>query len=360
MSTTPRVIAFYLPQFHPTPENDAWWGEGFTEWRNVVQARPLFPGHYQPKLPGALGFYDLRLPEVRQAQADMASAYGISAFCYYHYWFNGRQPLSRPFDEVLQSGSPDFPFVLCWANENWTRAWDGRSGVVLLEQHYSADDDRAHARWLVRAFSDERYLRVDGKAVFLIYRASLLPDPKSTVDIVREEAERAGVGEVLVCRVESFPEERGDPSAIGFDAAVDFQPDWDIIGSSLRRRRPWEWARRLRLSNTAYADHLVYRYRDVVDRVLAREPVPYRRFGCVTPRWDNTARRRDGGGVFHDSSPAEYERWLRHVLDTAAGAGDPLVFVNAWNEWAEGAYLEPDLRTGRSYLEATRRAVTGS
>src|SRR4029077_7166935 len=198
-----KLIAFYLPQYHPIPENDDWWGKGFTEWTNVTKARPWFRGHYQPHLPADLGFYDLRLPETREAQANLARQYGIHGFCYYHYWFNGRRLLERPFNEVLASGSPDFPFCLCWANENWTRAWDGLEREVLIQQHYDSNDDLAHIRWLANAFRDPRYIRVHGKPLFLVYRVASLPDPMQTVSIWREEARRLGIGELFLCAVES-------------------------------------------------------------------------------------------------------------------------------------------------------------
>lgn len=354
--TRPQLLAFYLPQFHPIPENDAWWGRGFTEWTNVVAARPLFPGHHQPHLPADLGFYDLRLPEARQAQADLAREYGVSAFCYYHYWFNGRRLLGRPIDEVLASGRPDFPFLMCWANEPWTRAWDGLNEQVLMPQAYSEEDDRRHARWLATAFRDERYFRVDGKPLFLVYRASQLPDASRTASIWREEAERLGVGEIYLCRVESFVDERSDPASIGFDAAVEFQPDWANLGPPRPSSRGVREALRSRRSPSALR---VYGYADVVDRMIARPDQDYRRFACVTPSWDNTARQGHGGVVLHGSEPGQYERWLRDAVarSAASGSGDRIVFVNAWNEWAEGSHLEPDRHHGLGFLEATQRVV---
>ncbi len=201
-----RLLAFYLPQFHPIPENDEWWGRGFTEWTNVTRARPLFPGHYQPQLPADLGFYDLRLPESRLAQAELARAHGIGAFCYYHYWFNGRRILQRPFDEMLSSGQPDFPFCLCWANENWTRAWDGMEREVLLGQRYSAEDDLDHIRWLCNAFADPRYLRINGRPLFLVYRIEDLPDPAATAERWRAEARALGIGELYPGRSGKTPD----------------------------------------------------------------------------------------------------------------------------------------------------------
>jgi lipopolysaccharide biosynthesis protein len=351
-------VASYLPQFHPIPENDEWWGRGFTEWRNVAQGRPQFRGHRQPHLPADLGFYDLRVPEVREAQATLARDHGIAAFCYYHYWFEGRRLLERPFDEVLASGRPELPFCLCWANEPWTRAWDGRASSVLVEQTYSDADDREHARWLVRGFADERYLRVDGKPVFLVYRAGRLPDPKRTTDRLRAEAARAGLGELLLCRVESFRDEHGDPAAFGFDASVEHQPDWTDLGAPRRRTLGWRIAARAGASSRAFTRHRVYDYGEVAEH-MARRPQPrYRCFPGLTPSWDNTPRRPRDGVVLHGSTPAAYGRWLDACLHRAAADPDPLVFVNAWNEWGEGNHLEPDDRWGRGYLEATRDAVT--
>ncbi|MBA2269485.1 MAG: glycoside hydrolase family 99-like domain-containing protein [Chthoniobacterales bacterium] len=346
MSRPPRAIAFYLPQFHPIPENDEWWGKGFTEWTNVAKTRPIYPGHYQPHLPNELGFYDLRLPEARDAQADLARDHGIHGFCYYHYWFNGRRVLERPFNEVLASGRPDFPFCLCWANENWTRAWDGREHDVLLAQHYSEADDREHIRWLCRAFADPRYIRIKGKPLFLVYRTTALPDPRRTTDIWREEARRLGIGELFLGRVESnFPGERGDPRPLGFDAAVGFEPD-ALTLLKLRPQTPGEG--------------MWFPYSEMVDVLIARPAVVYPRFGGVSPGWDNTPRRGEGGAGIRDSTPAEYGRWLRHEVAAAASAVKPageFIFINAWNEWGEGCHLEPDQRWGRAYLEATARAL---
>ena len=354
-----RLIAFYLPQYHPIPENDAWWGRGFTEWTNVVKARPLFPSHYQPQLPADLGFYDLRLPEARQAQADLAREYGIHGFCYYHYWFHGRRLLQRPFDEVLRSGAPDLPFCLCWANEAWTSSWDGRHGQVLVEQRYDEQDDLEHMRWLAEVFRDPRYIRVGDRPLFLVYRAGRLPDPRRTTEIWRAEARRLGIGELYLCRVESIGGESGDPAAIGFDAAVEFQPDWHNLGQPLRRgplrRALWKAG----LSRSAFQLHRVYDYAAVVERMLRRPDPPYKRFPCVTPGWDNTPRRAADAAIFTNATPEIYERWLAAVVERFQphDPNENLIFVNAWNEWAEGNHLEPCQRWGRGFLEATRRAL---
>ena len=339
-----RLIAFYLPQFHPVPENDLWWGKGFTEWTNVATARPLFPWHEQPFLPGELGFYDLRLPEIREAQSDLARAHGIDAFCYYHYWFGGRLLLERPFEEVLESGKPNFPFCLCWANENWTRAWDGLEHDVLIRQEHSDEDDRNHLRWFTRAFKDPRYVRVHGRPLLLVYRTSLLPDPSKTTAIWREEARALGIEEPLLCCVESLRDDRTEPRRIGFDAAVEFQPDWLNVGAPAFETEQ---------------GNRVFDYNTFVERQLRKERPGYQRFPCVTPNWDNTARRQKDAFVMRGSTPELYERWLRRVIEEHADV-DPeenLIFLNSWNEWGEGAHLEPSQRWGRAYLEATRRAL---
>ena len=246
-----RLIAFYLPQFHPIPENDQWWGKGFTEWTNVTKARPLFPGHYQPHLPSDLGFYDLRLPEVREAQAAIARQHGIHGFCYYHYWFNGRRMLEQPFNDVLALGQPDFPFCLCWANENWTRNWDGGHREMLVPQSYSAADDHRHIDWLLRAFEDPRYIQIDDRPLMVIYRPRQLPNIHQTLDIWREAAVKRGFKGLYICRVENFADERGDPTRLGFDASIEFQPDGLALGKPLNTKAKRSWFGRARPANQA-------------------------------------------------------------------------------------------------------------
>ena len=342
----PRLISFFLPQYHPIPENDAWWGKGFTEWTNVGRAKPLFPGHNQPRVPADLGYYDLRLPETRAAQAALAREHGIHGFCYYHYWFNGRRLLERPFNEVLNSGSPDFPFCLCWANENWTRAWDGLEREVLIQQHYNSDDDLAHIRWLANAFRDPRYIRVYGKPLFLVYRVASLPDPMQTVSIWREEARRLGIGELFLCAVESRVggSQSVNPSRIGFDAAVEFQPDGLFFPKPVKTLNDYGG---------------IFDYRAVVSHMLQKPEADYLRFPCLAPGWDNSARRKENPTIITGSTPELYGQWLDGILRRRSQAQpeENIVFINAWNEWGEGAYLEPDLLSGRAYLEMTKQVL---
>lgn len=352
-----RSIALYLPQFHPIAENDAWWGKGFTEWTNVTKARPVVPGHYQPHLPADLGFYDLRVPEVREMQAALAAKFGISGFCYYHYWFNGRQVLERPVAEILASGRPDFPFCLCWANENWTRAWDGRSREVLLAQNYSAEDDARHITHLLKYFEDKRYIRVDGRPLFLVYRTELIPDPRRTAEIWRQAALRSGLGEIFLARVESF--EAGiDPGSIGFDAAVEFAPDWRRSRHIIFSR----WQRLLSLIGVVHSGYFRHRFCDYETMVNAmkQKPVPpYRYFRCITPGFDNSPRRSSEATIFLGSSPELFGEWAKSVVHECVRTcpDDPLFFVNAWNEWGEGNHLEPDRRHGTAYLQALSSAL---
>lgn len=351
----------YLPQFHPIPENDRWWGKGFTEWTNVARARPLFRGHEQPHLPSELGFYDLRTPETRIAQAELAREHGIHGFCYYHYWFEGKLLLERPLREVLESGQPDFPFMMCWANDNWTRIWNGGEDDMLMRQEYSEEDNLAHIRWLLPYLTDRRYIRVQGKPVFLFYRASRIPRLGELARLWREEARRAGLPGLYFLRMES--EHRGetqDLSSEGIDAAAEFQPAHDIRTAG-RPKPSWARGPLRRLVPGAQGRHRIRDYRRLVEGALARPRPAHKLYPCVTPGWDNSARRAPllPSQIWVGSTPEVYGVWLRETLRRFRpfGPDEDFVFINAWNEWAEGNHLEPDQRWGRAYLEATRQAL---
>jgi lipopolysaccharide biosynthesis protein len=338
-----RALAFYLPQFSPTPENDAWWGPGFTEWTNVVAAKPLFTGHEQPRLPADAGFYDLRVPEVRELQAELAAAHGIEGFVYWHYWFHGRRLLEKPFEAVLQTGRPELSFCLSWANESWERRWHGTgTGTeVLCAQTYSAEDDVAHARWLVEAFADPRYVRVEGRPLFLVYRPFDLPDPHRTLDTIRDEARRAGVGTPYLVGINAH-RPREDTRPLGFDSTLNFQPQLSAV--------PGPTDPGLK----------IYDY-PIATSAMRAQVRDYPTHPCVMVSWDNTARRGGDGIVFINATPTTFEAHLRDVVDGLMDLPfeQRLVFVNAWNEWAEGNHLEPDLRHGHGWLEAAREALRG-
>ena len=347
-----RLIAFFLPQFHPIPENDRWWGPGYSEWRPVAAARPLFPGHAQPHIPADLGFYDLRLPETRQAQADLARGHGIHGFCWYHYWFEGSRLLQRPFDEVLASGTPDLPFALCWANDPWSRRWDGRTEELLKAQAYSPEDDLAHIRWLLPALADRRAIRVGGKPLFLVYRAASLPDGRRTTDLWRREVERAGLPGLHLVAVETAWDLGLDARPSGFDAKVLFQPQFGWLEVTARRAG-------VRVPMPERPELKVYDYDAMRAQLPSISAVPYTRYDCVVPAWDNTPRVGGRGVVLQGSTPDGYAEWLTGAVRRARDQPEEerLVFINAWNEWAEGCYLEPDRRNGHAYLQATLEAL---
>ena len=360
----PKFISFYLPQFYPTPYNDEWWGKGFTEWTNVAKARPRFKGHYQPHLPADLGFYDLRLAESREAQAELAKQYGVYGFCYYHYWFNGKRILERPMNDVLASGKPDFPFCICWANENWARTWDGLAEKMLLEQHYSPEDDLAHFQHLLPMLGADRYIRIEGKPLILLYRVELLPDPKRTAELWREEAHKAGLGGLFLVNVESNYVEDATPSeSVGFDAAMRFQPDLQQFRFANGSRALATPVRRILKSRLVEAvrsrsrGDKVFRYADLYRNWEKAEQGAERRFECVTPMWDNSPRRVKRAYIFDGSTPALYERWLHAAVRRTQPDrdGERWLFINGWNEWGEGCHLEPCQKWGHAYLEATRR-----
>ncbi len=354
--TTPRVkaLAFLLPQFHPIPENDQWWGKGFTEWRNVARARPNFVGHHQPQLPADLGFYDLRVPEVRAEQAELARRYGIHGFCYYYYWFAGKRLLEKPLDAVLHSGEPDFPYCVCWANENWTRTWDGNSREVLMGQQHSREDSLAFIRSLIPHFKDPRYIRVNGAPMLLVYRVDIIPDMANTAELWRQECRAHGIEELHLVAVQSFG--IGDPRLYGCDAAVEFPPhgtdmDWNCNAAFADR-----------MLNPSFSGNIID-VEHVIRAALNRAPEAYPLYRGVMPAWDNTARRQDTGLTFVNTTPERYEYWLAEITRQSVERHDEahrFVFINAWNEWAEGAHLEPDLKDGHVWLQATARALSGS
>lgn len=348
-SASPRLVAFYLPQFHPIPENDDWWGPGFTEWTNAAKARPLFAGHYQPHLPGEFGFYDLRLAETRRAQIAAAKAHGIDAFCYHYYWFGGKRLLERPLFDMLEDPASDMPFCLCWANENWTRRWDASEHEVLIEQRYDADSDLDFIQDAAQFLRDPRYLRLDGKVFLVVYRPQNMPEPRRTLDRWRVWCRENGIGELHLCA--ALTHGNDDYASMGFDSGVEFPPH-NLRGvrhdGLLRFHAPFRG--------------VVVGYEDVARSFLERARPDRRVHMTVFPSWDNTARTGERALVVLDGTPRNYERWLSETLRVTRerpGPGEKLVFVNAWNEWAEGCHLEPDRRYGRAFLEATRRAKDG-
>lgn len=354
----PRVVAFYLPQFHPTPENDEWWGPGFTEWTNVTKAEPLFAEHRQPRLPGELGFTDLRVAETRKAQADLAREYGVSAFCYYYYWFDGgRRLLNRPLDEVLASGEPEFPFMICWANEPWSRNWDGLNKDVLMPQTYMDGWVDLFADDIAPVLKDRRYLRVEGTEtpILFIYRLMNIPDPVSAVAGLREALKRNGIPAVHIAAARlALADDKqlpNDPAEFGLDAFFEFPPHGVPAVAVPESERP------------ANLTGGMYDYGRTVDAARGKlndsDPAIPVHFGAMMG-WDNTARRGSAAHIFKGATPANFRRWMRGVVKhwyTLPDAENRLVLVNAWNEWAEGTCLEPDRDFGRGWLEAVRSAV---
>lgn len=358
-----RVLAFYLPQFHPIPENDRWWGKGFTEWTNVGKAKPLYPGHVQPKVPADLGYYDLRVPETRIAQADLARAYGVEGFVYWHYWFgNGKRLLERPFGEVLASGRPDYPFALAWANETWSGTFHGLAkGDVLVEQAYPGDEDYlAHFNAVLPAFRDRRYLTCDGKPMFFVYKPLQLPDMRHFIDYWRKLAQENGLPGI--CFVAIGQALFSEWACGGYyrkmkDAGFDYMNVVNVWeGSGYRRLTK-------RVLNLLYRRQVLPDIRpyspEIFDSAIdAYEDV----IPSVVPCWDHTPRSGMRGVVLHGSTPEKFEAAVDRMLGRigAKTAEHRFLMVKSWNEWAEGNYLEPDLTWGRRYLEALKRAVSGT
>ena len=349
-----RVIAFYLPQFHPVAENNEWWGPGFTEWTNAARARPLFRGHAQPHLPADLGFYDLRLAETRVAQAELAKQYGIEAFCYWHYWFAGRRILERPYNDMLSSGVPDFPFCLGWANQTWTGVWHGASDRILIEQTYPGpEDDRAHFAHLLPAFSDPRYFRVNEKPLFYVFRPELLPEPASFVERWQAMAAECGLeGLYLVAEVSDL---------LGKDPTyLEFERDGFDAGVYVRLPADTSMLARIKMRMGRKLFHWPERYRYAAQPMTPPASMAGPKLHpCVYPNWDNTPRAGTGGLVITGSSPEAFRVHVRSALDSLADHPPEtrLLFVKSWNEWAEGNYLEPDLQYGDGFLRVVAEEV---
>ncbi len=346
-----RVLAFYLPQFHPVPENDRWWGPGFTEWTNVAKARPLFRGHVQPNIPADLGFYDLRLPDTRTAQAELAHRYGIEAFCYWHYWFAGRRMLDLPFREVLARGEPQLPFCLAWANHDWAAFWVGEPNRILIEQTYPGRHDyERHFYELLPAFGDPRYVRVDGKPLFFVFRPGSLPDAAAFAEQWRELAAKSGLpGLYLVGECKGA----WRAADTGFDAEV---------YPSLYET----WRKPVLPGRIGYHVDLLlrrgprrYPYAKLAARPRERSRLPYPDLPLVVSNWDNTPRLGRRGLVLTGATPTLFESSMRRAVEAVQDLPEQqrIVFVKSWNEWAEGNYLEPDCRTGHAYLRAIQSAV---
>jgi len=354
MEKIARVIAFYLPQFHPIPENDEWWGRGFTEWTNTAKAKPMFRGHYQPHVPADLGFYDLRVPETRIAQAEMAKEYGIEAFCYYHYWFAGKRLLERPFNEVLKSGEPNFPFCLCWANQSWTGIWYGAPDRVLIEQSYPGEEDhRAHFYALLQAFGDNRYMTVDGKPLFLVYRPRDLPGAKKMTDLWREMAQKSGLKDLYLVGVS--PNTSWIPKEYGFDAFVmDRLPgrrEW------ISRRKPIKWL--IKRFQEKRGLPTIYSYKEVSLDLIGEKIAGVESFPCLIHNWDNTPRSGPNGVVLHGSTPELFKSQVKKAINIIRDkpVEQKIIFAKSWNEWAEGNHMEPDLKFGKAYLEVIRDEI---
>lgn len=352
-----RIIAFYLPQFHPIPENDEWWEKGFTEWTNVGKAKPLYPGHYQPKLPTELGYYDLRVPETRKAQADLAREYGIEGFCYWHYWFgNGKMLLERPFEEVLKSGDPDFPFCLAWANESWRGFNHGlKKKEALIEQVYPGEeDDRAHFEYVLQAFRDKRYITVDGKPLFVIYQPNNNEKAIETkMKLWRKLAEEAGLPGIYFVGVSFFPDKEIEKfEKMGFDAVnvtrfFEFPKHHSFLNHRLND-----------LSKICKVPKLIP-YAKLYPHLIGEEEKEENIIPTLFPNWDHTPRTGRRGNVFAGATPERFEKHVAHCMEVLKDKTPEhrIAFVKSWNEWAEGNYLEPDRKFGRGFLEAIKKNV---
>lgn len=361
----PKIIAFYLPQYHPTPDNDKWWGKGFTEWTNVGKAKPLFPGHYQPKVPADLGYYDLRLPEVREAQAELAREAGIYGFCYYHYWFgNGKEELELPFNEVLRLGKPDFPFMLCWANESWhQKFWNkdgkGSSKRILIEQQYPGEKDHInHFYRLLPAFKDKRYIKIKGKIAFMIYTPENFPHTKKFIELWNSLAKKEGLeGFYFICQVRHNinSEKIEEQFKKGYDG-VNTMRLFDAIDSK-RSMIKKIWGKMVK---TVFNSPLKQSYTNIRHLFLSNEDKKDNIFPTIIPNWDHTPRSGRNGIVITNSTPSNFKIHLKEILPYARDINENILFLKSWNEWGEGNYIEPDLKNGKQMLLTINKLINKS
>lgn len=359
-----KVIAFYLPQYHRVKENDIWWGDGFTEWTNTRKAKPLFPNHNQPREPYNDYYYDLLDPAARQWQSDIAKKHGIYGFCYYHYWFKGKRLLETPMKLVLESGEPDFPFCLSWANEPWTRIWyAGGEKEVLIAQEYGDEKDWAeHFNYLSQVFSDKRYIRIDNKPVFIIYRPETIGPCEEMLTLWNKLAKENGFnGIYFINTLTGYANKLNNDK---FEAAIEFEPGYTIKNNlpffyktrRLSRRLVKKMLTTLGCDNNLFLDRNCY---DVIwQQILRRKPSKTKTILGAFLDWDNTARRSKNGLIIDGASPDKFQKYLSRQIDRAKREYScEYLFINAWNEWAEGTYLEPDKKYGYAYLEAVRNAL---
>lgn len=349
-----KIFAYYLPQYHPIKENNEWWGDGFSEWISVAKARPLFRGHYQPKLPGELGFYDLRLSETREQQAKLARSHGISGFCYWHYWLgNGKRLLEQPFNEVLFSGTPDFPFFLCWANHSWKGVFFGSKGRTLAEQTYGGYDDfKMHFDCLREAFVDKRYIKFNEKPVVHIFNPKRIPECKKYLDYWRELSLKAGFDGLFIIGENLKIDEK---DIYGVDA-VTYSYHREIENRKLKNRYlRWISRKLLRIPGKLR----VYEYKKAMRYFIRNEKAPLLEYPCIVPNWDTTARLGRNAVILHNSTPELFKEHVRQVINSISHKPieHRILYLKSWNEWAEGNYIEPDRRFGRKYLEALKEAV---
>ena len=352
----PRVVALYLPQYHPFPENDEWWGKGFTEWTNVGKARPLFKGHHQPKIPADLGYYDLRLPEVREMQAEYAQRAGIEGFCYYHYWFGSKELMQRPFDEIVRTKKPDFPFCLCWANESWHNKFWNIDGTVqkklLIEQEYlGREDNEKHFYRLLDAFQDSRYMKQDGRLIFMIYNPLGFKDVSSFINQWNQLAKENGINSFYFIGYCTQIEKIDTILNLGFDA---------VNLNRLAYCRPPKGSLKEFLSSfmiKAFHKPLIVSYKESINLFDGHEDEEENIIPSIIPNWDHTPRSGYGGYLLYNSTPTLFSKHVARVLKHIEKKENKLVFLKSWNEWGEGNYMEPDLEYGCQYIDALKNEL---